>query len=496
MTMETTSSTIHSDIRQLEPASLWNHFADLNGVPRPSKQEERVIEFMRTFGESLGLETIVDHVGNVIIRKPASPGMEDRLPVVMQSHLDMVCQKNADTDFDFDTQGIRMRVEDDWVLAEGTTLGADNGIGVAAIMAVLAASDIEHPPLEGLFTIDEETGMTGAQGLEGGVLQAQILLNLDTEDDDELTIGCAGGVNVTATGQYTPIDIPNGAIGFHLAVRGLQGGHSGMDIALGRGNANRIMNRLLWGASAEFGLSVVQIEGGGLRNAIPRESFAQVAVPADRADNFQAWFDRQSAVIRAEYVSTDPDLQMVAEPLSEVPDKMIPPALQKSLLGALYCVPDGIYRMSPSIPGLVQTSNNLARVMIKEGEFQVKNLTRSSVDSERADLATAIGALLELTGADIEAAGDYPGWQPEPDSAIVQLMSSLYQEMFGEPANVAACHAGLECGLLGAHYPQMQLISFGPNIRGAHSPDEKVQISSVQKFWRFLIETLQRIPAR
>lgn len=495
MTMETTSPASHAEIRQLEPNALWNHFTDLNGVPRPSKQEERVIEFMRSFGESLGLETIVDPVGNVIIRKPASPGMENRLPIVMQSHLDMVCQKNAETDFDFDTQGIRMRVDGDWVLAEGTTLGADNGIGVAAIMAVLAANDIEHPALEGLFTIDEETGMTGAQGLEAGVLQGQILLNLDTEDDDELTIGCAGGVNVTATAQYVPVGTPAGVAGFELIVRGLQGGHSGMEIALGRGNANRIMNRLLWGASVEFGLAVAEVDGGGLRNAIPRESFARVVVPVERAADMQSWVENQTAVIRAEYLSTDPDLQICLEPLSELPDELLPTDLQTSLLGSLYCVPDGIYRMSPNIPGLVQTSNNLARVMIKGGSIEVKNLTRGSVDSERADLATAIGAMLELTGATIEASGDYPGWEPVPDSVIVQLMSSLYQEMFGEPANVAACHAGLECGLLGAHYPQMQLISFGPNIRGAHSPDEKVQISSVQKFWRFLTETLKRIPA-
>ena len=495
MTTNRSLSTTNLSVRQLEPASLWGHFADLNDVPRPSKKEERVIAFMRSFGESLGLETLVDEVGNVIIRKPATPGFENQLPIVMQSHLDMVCQKNADTNFDFDTEGIKMQADGDWVVAEGTTLGADNGIGVAAIMAVLSSSDVEHPALEGLFTIDEETGMTGAQGLRGGVLNGRIMLNLDTEDDDELTIGCAGGVNVSAVQQYLPEDSPAGTHGFKLSVRGLQGGHSGMDIALGRGNANKIMNRLMWGASSNFGVSVAEVDGGGLRNAIPRESFSLLAVNSDQADEFNAWLDRQSDIIQAEYSVTDPDLKIILESLAHVPEKVVPEKLQKYLLGCLYGVPNGIYRMSPSIPGLVQTSNNLARVLIKDGEIQINNLTRSSVDSERKELANAIQALLELTKSQIEISGDYPGWQPEPDSTIVALMSHLYEEMFDEKPNVAACHAGLECGLLGANYPDMQLISFGPNIRGAHSPDEKVQISSVQKFWKFLLETLRRIPA-
>ena len=494
MTTQPSSSISNPAVRNLQPSSLWNHFADLNDVPRPSKKEERVIAFMRSFGDSLELETIVDEVGNVIIRKPASPGMEDRVPIVMQSHLDMVCQKNADTDFDFDSQGIQMRVDGDWVVAAGTTLGADNGIGVAAIMAVLAASDLEHPAIEGLFTIDEETGMTGAQGLQGNVLQGGILLNLDTEDDDELTIGCAGGVNVTAVHSYSPVAASPGLCGYRLVVRGLRGGHSGMDIALGRGNANKIMNRLLWGASSEFGIAVAEVDGGGLRNAIPRESFAKLGVVADRTNVFEAWIETQFSTIQSEYRQTDPDLQIALESLESAPETVLPKELQRMLLGCLYSVPSGIYRMSPAIPDLVQTSNNLARVLIKEGQVEIKNLTRSSVDSERVDLATALRALLELTGATIEISGDYPGWQPEPGSAIVQLMSSLYREMFDEGAHVAACHAGLECGLLGANYPDMQLISFGPNIRGAHSPDEKVQISSVQKFWKFLLETLKRIP--
>ena len=481
-------------VRALEPKPLWNHFADLNEVPRPSKQEERVIEFARKFGESLGLETIVDHIGNVIIRKPATAGMEDRTPIVMQSHLDMVHQKNADTNFDFNTEGIKMLVEEDWVRAEGTTLGADNGIGVASIMAILSSDDIPHPPLEALFTIDEETGMTGAQELKGGILQGKILLNLDTEDDDELTIGCAGGVDVTATHKYTGEATPGGHAGYRIHVRGLTGGHSGMDIYKGRGNANKLMNRILWAASREFGLLVGEIDGGGLRNAIPRESFSVVAVPDAKTGDFEKWLQSEAATISTEYATTDPDADIGCES-SDVPATVIPADLQKSLLGAVYATPNGIYRMSPDIKDLVQTSNNLARVLVKDGELTVMCLTRSSVNSERDDLAAAICAGLELTGATLERKGGYTGWTPKPDAAIVKLMSSLYKELFKEDAHVAACHAGLECGILGQNYPEIEMISFGPNIRGAHSPDERVQISSVQKYWGFLLETLQRIPA-
>ncbi len=493
----TSEKTENAEIRRLEPQRLWNHFADLNAVPRPSKKEQRVIEFARQFGESLGLETRVDDVGNVIIRKPATDGMADRTPVVLQSHLDMVCQKNADVDFDFENEGIRMEIVDgDWVRAEGTTLGADNGIGVAAIMAVLESDDIAHPPLEALFTIDEETGMTGAKGLQGGLLRGKILLNLDTEDDDELTIGCAGGVDIVATHKYRPEETPGGLFGFRLFVKGLSGGHSGMQIHQGLGNANRIMNRVLWGASNEFEFHLVELDGGGLRNAIPRESFAIVAVNGVQADEFRAWMDKRSEVIRSEYRTTDPDLKIGCEALDHPPESIVPQKLQRYLFGAIYGVHSGIYRMSPQIKDLVQTSNNLARVLVKDGNISIGCLTRSSVNSERDDLANAIRAVLELTGAHVETDGNYPGWTPKPDAEIVKLMSSLYREMYSEEPHVAACHAGLECGIIGTNYPDMQMISFGPNIRGAHSPDERAQISSVQKFWNFLQETLKRIPRK
>lgn len=480
-------------IEELEPTALWTHFCELNAVPRASKKEEQVIQFACQFGQSLGLETQVDETGNVIIRKPATAGMEDRLPVVLQSHLDMVHQKNNDTTFDFATEGIRMQVEGDWVSAEGTTLGADNGIGVAAIMAILAADDIPHPPLEALFTIDEETGMTGAKGLKGGLLHGKILLNLDTEDDDELTIGCAGGVDVTGQGSYEASAVPEDGQGFQLTVKGLKGGHSGMDIHLGRANANKLMNRLLWRSAQSFGLRVSWIDGGGLRNAIPRESVAVVMVPANQVSAWNEWLEQESQSIATEYHSTDPDCTIEVEPAGV--ESLIPQSLQTSLLAVLYGCVSGVYRLSPDIPDLVETSNNLARVLVKDGSFQVACLTRSSVNAQRDDLASSLMALLQLTGAEVTTSGDYPGWQPAPESSIVTLMSQLYEQRFKETPHVAACHAGLECGILGTHYPDMEMISFGPNIRGAHSPEERVQISSVQKFWGYLLETLKQIPA-
>ncbi|MEM9022652.1 MAG: aminoacyl-histidine dipeptidase [Bacteroidota bacterium] len=480
-------------VRNLEPSALWNNFADLNAVPRPSKKEERVIAFARNFGESLGLETEVDDIGNVIIRKPASPGMENRIPLVLQSHLDMVHQKNATTTFDFDTQGIEMMVEGDWVTANGTTLGADNGIGVATIMTLLASTDIPHPAMEALFTIDEETGMTGAIGLKGGLLHGGILLNLDTEEDNELSIGCAGGVDVTATGAYATEALPEDHSGFRLSVKGLTGGHSGMDIHLGRGNANKLMNRLLLLATEELGARVAAIDGGSLRNAIPRESFAEVAIPSGAEAAFLAFVEEQAEVLQEEHRTTDPDLQLVAEPAANI-GQVMAADFQENLLRALYATLNGIYRMSPDIEGLVQTSNNLACVQVTNGQYSIQCLTRSSVDSEKWDLGRGLRSTFELIGADVAYGGDYPGWAPRPDATIVRLMSDLYRELFEEEPNVAACHAGLECGILGTNYPEMEMISFGPNIRGAHSPDEKVQISSVQKYWGYLLETLKRIP--
>jgi dipeptidase D len=488
-------SVMQNSISDLEPRAMWKHFADLNAVPRASKKEQRVIAFMKNFGEQLGLETAVDDVGNVIIRKPASPGMEGRVTVVLQGHLDMVHQKNADTDFDFDTQGIDMFIDGDWVRARGTTLGADNGIGVASAMAILASDDIQHPPIEALFTIDEETGMTGAMGLKGGLLDGDILLNLDTEDDNEITIGCAGGVDVTITGCYTQEQPLAGYSTYLLGVKGLTGGHSGMDIHRGRGNANKLINRLLFLAADRFGVRVASIDAGGLRNAIPRESFATLMVNDSEAEQFMAFIDAEAAILQAEYATTDPGLEITIEP-AEAPASTLSREFQDKILRAVWACPNGIFRMSPDIEDLVQTSNNLARVRVSDGKYKVLCLTRGSVDTEKMDLARAIRCTFELIGADVSFDGAYPGWAPRPNAPIVKMMSALYEEMFGEKAPVLACHAGLECGILGTNYPDMQMISFGPNIRGAHSPDEKVQISSVQKYWGYLMEALKRIPEK
>jgi len=482
-------------IDQLEPMALWRHFADLNAVPRPSKKEQKAIDFMVSFGRKLGLDTRVDEIGNVIIRKPATTGMEDRVSIVMQGHLDMVHQKDTGTEFDFDSEGIRMRVDGDWVAAEGTTLGADNGIGVASIMAILASREIPHPAIEALFTIDEESGMTGALGLSSDTLSGSILLNLDTEDDTELTIGCAGAVNVLASGTYVPGKAEANDVAFNLRVRGLVGGHSGMDIHRGRANANKLLNRVLFNAPDSLGLRIGSIDAGGLRNAIPREAQAHVTMSAAKVDAFGAYVAEQAAILRSEYTTTDPDLELGLDPAG-LPDALLPRDFQQDLLRAVYACPNGVYRLSPDIEGLVQTSNSMARVRAADGEWEVNCLVRSAVDSEKLDLATAIRCTFEPIGANVDLSGSYPGWTPRPETPIVQLMCGLYEELFGQKPAVLACHAGLECGILGASYPDMQMISFGPNIRGAHSPDERVQISSVQKFWRLLLATLERMPAK
>lgn len=489
------NNIMSSEIRQLQPQALWNKFADLNAVPRPSKKEERIIAFMKDFGKNLGLETIEDEVGNVIIKKPATPGMEKRTTIVMQSHLDMVHQKNGDTVFDFDTQGIEMYVDGDWVRAKGTTLGADNGLGVATIMAILESVDIPHPAIEALFTIDEETGMTGAMGLKGGLLTGGVLLNLDTEEDDEIGVGCAGGIDVTAKRTYKEEETPEFKIGYKISVKGLQGGHSGMQIHEGLGNANKIMNRLLFDGFENFGLRISEIDGGSLRNAIPRESKAIVAIDAIHEEAFLLEMKQQAEIIRKELKTMEPELEITVSKC-ETPEKIMDLGVQEGLTRALYAALNGVYRMSADIPDLVETSNNVARVIVKDGAIKIGCLTRSSVESSKMDLANTLRATFELTGCEVELSGDYPGWAPNMDSPILKVMEKLYEDLNGQKPHVAACHAGLECGILGQNYPDMDMISFGPNIKGAHSPDERAQISSVQKYWKFVLEILKNIPEK
>lgn len=484
-----------NSIEFLEPRPIWENFSALNAIPRASKKEEKIRQFVIDFGNQLGLEVMTDQVGNVLIKKPASIGMENRKTVVLQAHLDMVHQKNSDTVFDFDTQGIQMYVDGDWVKAKGTTLGADNGLGAAAIMGILSSNDIDHPAIEALFTIDEETGMTGALGLKPGFLSGEILLNLDTEEDDELDIGCAGGIDVTATRPYSQIDCPAIHVGYEISISGLKGGHSGMDIHKGLGNANKLMNRMLFTLCQDLGVMLHSVDGGGLRNAIPRESRAVLSVHPDLNEAFLQKFDELKQAILTEFNSLEPNLTLQYQSC-QAPAKAMDPLDEMAVLKSIYGAVNGVYRMSPDMENLVEASNNVARVLIADGTASVMCLTRSSVESTKQEVANSLKCVFELGGFECKFSGSYPGWKPEPNSSIVQLMTHRYEALFGSKPAVIACHAGLECGIIGSHYPKMEMISFGPTIKGAHSPDEKAHIASTSKFWSLLLDTLKHIPNR
>ncbi len=483
------------DILSLDPSGLWKNFYSLTQIPRPSKKEEQVRNFVVEFGKNLGLETIVDEVGNVIIRKPATPGMENRKGVILQAHLDMVPQKNSGTTHDFEKDPIDAWVDGEWVKARGTTLGADNGIGAAAAMTVLESKDLAHGPVEALFTIDEETGMTGAFGLKAGVLHGEVLLNMDSEDEGELYIGCAGGTNGNITFRYTEVPVPSGMAAFKLSVTGLKGGHSGVDIHLGRGNSNKILNRFMWHASKKHGLRLASIDGGSLRNAIPRESFAIVVVPESGKADFLNCLAKEEAIVRKELSAVEPDLKMEAVP-ADLPASLIDETTQRNLFNAIYGCPNGVMRMSNEMAGLVETSTNLAIIKSEGGVIRVMCLLRSSVDSAKSDLEQMMQSVFELAGAEVVFDGQYPGWKPNPESPILKTMQEIYQQKWGKIPEIRAIHAGLECGLLGGVYPNWDMISFGPTIRFPHSPDEKVNIDTVKKFWEYLVETLKNFPAK
>lgn len=483
-------------VRNLEPKLIWNHFEDLNAVPRPSKKEERVRQFMVDFGKGLGLETIVDKIGNVIIKKPATKGFEGRETVILQTHIDMVHQKNATTEFDFSTQGIQSYIDGEWVKAKGTTLGADNGMGVAAAMSLLSSNDYPHPPLEALFTIDEESGMTGAKELDGSKLSGKILLNLDTEDDDEFSVGCAGGIDTNTFYTYTEEPVPADFVALTLTLSGLKGGHSGMDINLGRGNANLLMNRILYAGTQAADLRIAELTGGSLRNAIPRESVAHVVVSAAAKASLVARLNSYAAIIQHEYRVSEPGMKFSVTDLAQRPAKMISKADQDKAIRAIYTTPNAVWKMSETIPGLVETSSSLAKVVFKDGQFTTQSLQRSMVETGKEDIANAIRLTYELIGAQVTQDGAYPGWAPDPDSKILKVLEKQYVALFNEQPKVKACHAGLECGILGEHLPNCDMISFGPTIRNPHSPDEKVNIQSVQKFWKFLTTVLENIPAK
>ena len=484
-----------AEIRDLNPKEVWEYFYQLTQIPRPSKKEEQIIAYMKKFGEDLGLETIVDKVGNVIIKKPATPGMEDRKGIVLQGHIDMVPQANSDTKHDFATDPIDAFVDGEWVTARGTTLGADNGMGVAATMAVLQATDLIHGPIEGLFTIDEETGMTGAFGLEAGVLDADILMNLDSEDEGELYIGCAGGIDGNLSLDYKTEAAPAGYSSFKLVVKGLKGGHSGMDIILGRGNSNKILFRVIKEATKLFDLRMSSVDGGSLRNAIPRESFAKVSIPSGKAQAFADFLKEKQSILGNEIKSVDPELEIVAESI-DAESEVFTMDSQMALTNLIYSIPNGVMRMSNEMEGLTETSTNMAIVKSKKGTTQIACLLRSSVDSAKIELADMMESVCALAGGTSVFEGEYPGWKPNPDSAILATMIKGYETQFGKTPDIKAIHAGLECGLLGGIYPNWDMISFGPTIRYPHSPDEKVNIETVGKFWEFLKETLKNAPKK
>lgn len=488
-------------IKDLQPSKVWENFYLLTRVPRPSKHEEKVREFLLDWAKERNIEAFTDKTGNVIMRVPATPGYENKKGIVFQGHMDMVPQKNADTVHDFENDPIETYVDGDWLKAKGTTLGADNGLGLALGMAMLESKDIQHGPLELLATYDEETGMTGAMLLEPGILKGEILINLDSEEEGELCIGCAGGLDATAYDEYQRKPMPENHLCYSLAVKGFSGGHSGIEINKYRANANKVAARILYSLLTEADVKLLDLEGGTLRNAIPRECFATVYVPADKVEKAKEIIDTIFAQVKNEYMVTDPNCNYLFEPYvckeGEVcdPDEClyVEEATAIRYMQSILACPDGVERMSDQMPGLVETSNNLAIVNIYKGEFSVKCLMRSSVDSAKDLLALKIKSLFALANIKVDFDGGYSGWAPNADSEILKLMKQTYCDMFGKEPHVMAVHAGLECGILSGAYPNWDMISCGPTLVSPHSPDERCYIPTVQKVWDYLIEVVKRV---
>lgn len=481
-------------MKNLQPKSLWKNFYSLTQIPRPSGKKEEISAFLANYGRSLGLETIVDEIGNVIIRKPASAGYENHPGVILQGHMDMVPQKNSDKVFDFEKDPIEAYVEDngEWVTANGTTLGADNGIGVATAMAILADKNVVHPPLEAFFTVDEETGMYGAFALKGGLLQGKTLLNLDSESEGELYMGCAGGVDTTARFDFEPVETEEGDVALRVSIKGCKGGHSGCDINLQRANAIKLLFRFLKDAVANYEARLAYVEGGSLRNAIPREASAIITIPADGLDEMkQLVADYEDLFIR-EFDGVEDNISFTAEDV-ECPKTELPEDTQDFLIHAITLCPHGVYRMIPEMPDIVETSNNLAMIGMENNRITVMCLTRSSVESRKEELRQIIQSAFALAGAETEFTGSYPGWKPNLHSHILEVMKDVYRKEFGNTPRIITIHAGLECGIIGRNYPGMDMISFGPTIEHPHSPDERVNIATVQKFYHFLLATLKEL---
>lgn len=481
--------------KDLRPAVVFHYFDEVCQVPRPSKKEEKIRAYLLDFAKKHNLEAKTDEAGNVLIKKAASAGMENLKTVILQSHIDMVCEKNKDTEHNFETDPIQTYIDGEWLRAKGTTLGADNGIGVATELAVLASDDIKHGPIECLFTVDEETGLTGAFALKEGFMNGDILLNLDSEDDGELFIGCAGGANATAIYPFPTEKAPQGWFFFRVSVKGLTGGHSGDDISKNRANANKLLNRFLVQTMQKYGMRLADIEGGNLHNAIPREAHALCAVPMEYKEAVRVDLNIFISEIENEYSATEPNLSMDLESEAPVEHVMEQKAMERFLL-SIYAVHHGVYAMSQDIPGLVETSSNLASIKVCDGTIKVVTSQRSSILSSRKDMSQMVSAAFILGGATVTTGEGYPGWKPNPSSEILKIAVESYKRLFGVEPKVKAIHAGLECGLFLQKYPSLDMVSFGPTLRGVHSPDERMLIPTVEKFWNHLLDILAHIPAK
>ena len=484
-----------NDSRQLEPKALWQNFYSLTQVPRPSHKKEQIGAFLVNFGKSLGLETVQDEIGNVLIRKPATPGMENRKAVVLQAHMDMVPQKNSSVPHDFQKDPIDAYIDGEWVTAHDTTLGADNGIGLAAAMTVIQSKDIKHPAIEMFITVDEETGMFGAFGLQPNVLKGDILINMDSEDEGELYVGCAGGIDGDITFRYKEVPVEEGDVALKVSLTGLKGGHSGVDINLQRGNANKLMFRFLKDAVADYEARLASIDGGSLRNAIPREAFAVITVPEDDVEDIVDFVKEYEDLFIEEFKGVEEKISFTVEQVG-LPTGLIPEEVQDDLINGVTACPNGVLRFIPELPEVVETSNNLAIIKSDGNSVILRTLIRSSVESRKEELASMVESVFLLAGAKVELVGGYPGWKPNLDSPILKQMTKVYEDKYGKTPKVMIIHAGLECGILGTHYPKMDMISFGPTIKFPHSPDEKVNIATVTKFWDYLLATLENIPVK
>ena len=484
-----------NDILSLAPQNVWKHFYSLTQVPRPSGHLEKVQAFLLEFGKSVGVEAFQDEAGNIIYRKPAAPGMENRKTVILQAHMDMVPQKNKETEHDFEIDPIRPVIDGEWVRAQGTTLGADDGMGVAAIMAVMEDKTLKHGPLVALITADEETGMYGAFGLKPGTIDGDILLNLDSEEEGELYIGCAGGEDLTATLEYKEEEADPTDVALKVTLKGLRGGHSGIQIGWGHANANKLMARFLNQVIAYDEACLVSWEGGNMRNAIPRECEAIITVPEEEVEDVLAYVGECEQVWREEYETIEEGLSFQAERV-DLPKYMVPEEIRDNLVDAIYACPNGVERYIPTIPDTVETSSNLAIVDIKGGKASVKILTRSARESMKDYRNTALESCFSMAGMHVERSGGYSGWEPNVNSPILHAMKEAYQAQFGEAPEVKVIHAGLECGIIGAVIPGLDMISFGPTLVGPHTPDEKCEIASVAKFYDFLTATLANTPEK